>query len=260
MDVPGTSLIIPCHNHADTVARAVDSGLRQSALQEILIVDDCSTDASARVCADLALRDSRIRVLTTEHNLGPGTARNYGVRAADASHVCFLDADDELLGDFFGDAHAIMSADPAVRLVKGDMEYFDPVKGYVLPSFDPRHKSATLSSCCGMVMERSLFLRLGGFPEDDIFRGPAGGEDVAFMNAVIEHLQPIGRIERPCYRVWSRGGSHLDKFLGNTRLKSDTFEFCGPEAARSVDGELERAIEAYRARVTTLLSANSPVR
>lgn len=258
MESPSVSLVIPCHNHAETVGRAVASGLLQSALQEVVIVDDCSTDASNLALVALAAQDERIRVVRTSRNLGPGGARNIGVAAAGASHICFLDADDELIGDFFHDALAVISANPSVRMVKGEMEFFDPVKGYILPDFDPRHKSAILSSSCGMIMARSLFLRIGGFPEDEVFRGPSGGEDVALMGILIDRFQPIGRVERPCYRVWSRLGSHVDKFLKHTRLKGASFEFCGGEAARMMNDDLGRAIGEYRLRVEASLAGGNP--
>lgn len=245
VEAPSVALVIPCHNHADTLARAVGSGLHQTALQEILVVDDCSTDRSPEVCADLTAADSHVRLLKTSQNLGPGGARNFGASASSASYICFLDADDELIGDFFGDALAVIAANPEVRLVKGEMEFFDPVKGYILPEFDPRHKSAVLSSSCGTIMARELFLRIGGFPEDDAFRGPSGGEDVAFMQAVIAHCQPIGRVGRPCYRVWSYSGSHVDRFLANTRLERESFEFVHLHPDQVPRGALARALEGY---------------
>lgn len=243
--MPGVSLIIPCYNHATMLARAVVSGLAQSALLEIIIVDDHSTDASPDLAHKLAEGDARIRVMRTEHNMGPGGARNAGVRAARGSHVSFLDADDELLGDFFKDALELLEARPDMRVVKSEAEFFDPVKGYILPQYDPRHQSAILSSPWGLVIARDIFNRVGGFPEDQAFRGPRGGEDVVFMEAIIAHFQPIGRIERPCYRVWSQSGSHTDKFLANTRLKDDSFEFVRLHPDQTPDGLLAQAMAEY---------------
>lgn len=243
------SLIIPCHNHSATLARAVGSALAQSFLHEICIVDDCSSDDSLNVAKQLAASDSRIKVLQTERNLGPGGARNAGVQVSVGDCVSFLDADDELVGDFIGEALSLLQAEPTMRVVKSEMEFFDPVKGYILPALDPRHSSAILSSSCGMLMRRQSFLRMGGFPEDQAFRGPMGGEDVAFMQAVIKHFQPIGRLERPGYRVWSFAGSHLDKFLSTTRLKGDSFEFVNLHPDQALDGPIARAMDGYLSAV-----------
>lgn len=243
------SVIVPCFNHAETLARAVTSGLKQSHLEEIIIVDDQSTDGSLREGQRLANTDGRIRIVQTIVNMGPGGARNLGASLAKGSHICFLDADDELIDDFFGAVLLLLAAQPGMRVIKAEMAYFDPVKGSVLPSFDPRYRSIVLSSSCGMVMEREAFLALGGFSEDPVFRGPFGGEDVAFMQAVIAHYQPIGRLERPCYKVWSQAGSHLDKFLANTRIKGDSFEFVTLHADQQANGPLANAIDVYLANV-----------
>lgn len=248
------SVIIPCFNHARTLKRAVASVLKQTHLAEIIIVEDHSTDDSLHEAMHLANIDQRIRVTQTTTNIGPGGARNQGVELAKGSHICFLDADDELLGDFFGRIPELQANQPEMRVVKGEMEYFDPVKGYILPSFDTRYRSVVLSSSCGMVLERTAFLVIGGFPEDPVFRGPFGGEDVAFMQAVIAHLQPIGRLEQACYKVWSNAGSHVDKFLANTRIKGDIFEFVTLHTDQQSEGQLAKSISGYLLAVDQRMS------
>jgi glycosyltransferase involved in cell wall biosynthesis len=192
----------------------------------VVVVDDASTDHSLAVANNLAVADSRIKVVALPTNQGPGYARNRGVEAAQARYVVFLDADDELKGDFLGAALHLLAEHPQYRAVKCEMEFFDPVKGYILPQFDPRYPAVVLSSACALLVARQDVLDLGGFPEEARYRGEFGGEDVAFMDKVKEHLQPIARLETFYYRVWSQRGSHVDKFLANTRLTSDgSFEF-----------------------------------
>lgn len=243
--MPSISLVVPCHNHAATLPRALASALRQSGLLEVIVVDDRSTDDTLGVLDDWIGNDKRIRAVHLENNVGPGVARNAGVKVARGSHVSFLDADDEFLVDFFCEALDIFAGNSDVRVVKPDEEFFDPIKGGILPSYDPRHQAAVLSSVHGLILEREVFLRMGGFPEDPVFRGTFGGEDVAFMQALIEHCQPIGRIDRPCYRVWSQTGAHVDKFLANTRLKGDSFEFVHLHPDQIPDGPVARALSNY---------------
>jgi hypothetical protein len=247
MDV---SIIIPCFNHASTLERAVASALRQSGVTEVLIVDDGSTDPSAGVADSLAASDNRVRTVLLEVNSGPGAARNRGVAQTVGSFISFLDADDELMGDFTGSALKLFQQNPELIVAKCEMEFFDPVKGYILPADDPRHQSAILSSSCGMVMRRERFMQMGGFSEDPVFRGPAGGEDVAFMQAVMAHFQPIARIEQSGYRVWSQSGSHLDRFLANTRLKGDGFEFISPHDSEMQDQQIAMVIADYQIKVS----------
>jgi glycosyltransferase involved in cell wall biosynthesis len=249
------SIIIPCFNHAPSLGRAVASALLQSHVTEVIVVDDASTDQSVEVVHGLAARDDRVRSYSQEFNQGPGAARNRGVAEATGSHICFLDADDELMGDFIGAALHIFQKNPELIVAKCEMEFFDPVKGYILPMHDPRHQAAILSSSCGMLMRRERFLQMGGFPEDPVFRGPAGGEDVAFMQAVMAHFQPIARIEQAGYRVWSQAGSHVDRFLANTRLKGDSFEFVNQQDAIANDYPVTTGVNDYLDTVARRLSA-----
>lgn len=60
---------------------------------EILLIDDGSTDLSGKLCDEIALTDSRIRVF---HKLNGGlsSARNYGIDKALGKYIIFLDSDD----------------------------------------------------------------------------------------------------------------------------------------------------------------------
>lgn len=60
---------------------------------EILLIDDGSTDQSGKLCDEIALKDSRVRVF---HKLNGGlsSARNYGIDKALGKYIIFLDSDD----------------------------------------------------------------------------------------------------------------------------------------------------------------------
>lgn len=242
---PAISLIVPAFNCETTLARAVKSGLAQSCLREIIIVDDCSTDKTYRLALELAENDPTICVFQTQRNGGAGVARNLGASKATGSHLCFLDSDDELIGDFFLEALSTLKAAPQILAIKSDQLYFDPVIGNILPTTDPRYTSAVLSSSVGMVLKQEVFERIGGFPEDEAFRGPLGGEDVAFMQLLIKNFQPIARLERPAYKVWCNTNSHVRKFLANTRLTENGFEFISHHPDQQPDSALNRALERY---------------
>lgn len=85
------SVIIPCFNAADFIGATIESVLRQTRpAAEILVIDDGSTDESARVLESFS---DRIRVLR-KPNGGPASARNLGLRQATGDYLAFLDSDD----------------------------------------------------------------------------------------------------------------------------------------------------------------------
>jgi glycosyltransferase involved in cell wall biosynthesis len=93
---PKISVVLPAYNRADSIQMAAQSVLRQTWDDfELLIVDDCSTDATAQ--AIRAISDPRVRCLTTPQNMGPSGARNTGIEAARGEWVAFQDSDDEWL-------------------------------------------------------------------------------------------------------------------------------------------------------------------
>src|SRR5205823_9776536 len=86
------SVIIPACNAERYVGRALRSALGQTYSKlEIVLVDDGSTDSTARVVGEF--RDPRIVYLYQE-NAGQGNARNHGLRVCKGEYVSFLDADD----------------------------------------------------------------------------------------------------------------------------------------------------------------------
>jgi glycosyltransferase involved in cell wall biosynthesis len=87
------SVVVPAHDRAGTIERALASVRRQQAQPlEVIVVDDASRD-------DTAARAERLgaRVIRHERNRGAGAARNTGVEAARGEWVAFLDSDDEWL-------------------------------------------------------------------------------------------------------------------------------------------------------------------
>jgi glycosyltransferase involved in cell wall biosynthesis len=95
---PKFSVILPVHNRADVLPRAIESVLGQELRDfELVVIDDGSTDGSAEV-AEL-FGDERIRLIRLDRNRGGNVARNEGIRAARAPLIAFLDSDDRYFPD-----------------------------------------------------------------------------------------------------------------------------------------------------------------
>ncbi|MBL7965036.1 MAG: glycosyltransferase family 2 protein [Flavobacteriales bacterium] len=94
MEEPLVSIITPAYNDAPYIAEAISSVLNQTWKNwELLIVNDGSTDDTARVIA--GFDDPRIRVFH-KPNGGIGSARNLALDHARGAYICGLDSDDVL--------------------------------------------------------------------------------------------------------------------------------------------------------------------
>lgn len=94
------SVIVPIYNVERFLPQCLDSIICQSHTDlDIVLVDDGSTDASARIADDYAARDSRVRTIHKK-NEGVSTARNVGIEAAKGEYICFVDGDDYVMPDY----------------------------------------------------------------------------------------------------------------------------------------------------------------
>jgi len=90
--MPRVSIIIPAFNAEEHLEQALRSVREQTyADWEIVVCDDCSTDATselARGCGD------RVKLVHTEANSGPAAARNLAIEHSSGELLAFLDSDD----------------------------------------------------------------------------------------------------------------------------------------------------------------------
>jgi glycosyltransferase involved in cell wall biosynthesis len=112
MSDPRFSVIVPAHNEAELVSSAITSVLRQSVADwELVLVDDGSSDGTARVGARFAADDPRITLVSTP-NQGLSAARNTGIERSRAPNVSFLDSDDLLMPHYLERMGAALEAAP----------------------------------------------------------------------------------------------------------------------------------------------------
>jgi glycosyltransferase involved in cell wall biosynthesis len=115
------SVIIPCYNHANFLADAIESVRTQRwPATEIIVVDDGSTDASSSV----ASRFQEVHLIR-QPNRGLSTARNAGLAASRGDILIFLDADDVLRPDGVEAAVRALESNPDAMMVFGRVEYMD---------------------------------------------------------------------------------------------------------------------------------------
>lgn len=88
---PPVSVVLTTWNRAALVGKTIESILNQTFRDfELIICDDCSPDSTAEVCAEYVRRDSRVRYIRHEANLGMPGNLNAGIRAARGAYVANL--------------------------------------------------------------------------------------------------------------------------------------------------------------------------
>ena len=170
---PTVSIITPAYNAERYLAETVRAVLAQSFSDfELLIVDDGSTDRTLALARALAARDKRVRVVTTDRNVGQPAARNLAMRQARGRFFALLDSDDawaphylaEQLATFrqFGDA-AVVTANAINVGGSLDGTPFWPVTSGVerLTLLDILQQEDSI--CIMSVFRRSVFDTIGGF-------------------------------------------------------------------------------------------------
>jgi glycosyltransferase involved in cell wall biosynthesis len=175
------TVIVPAFNAAGALAEAIRSIREQRCAIELVVVDDGSTDDTARVA-----RDGDARVLRQE-NRGPSAARNAGLAVASAPLVAFLDADDLWPLGSLAARIAYLDAHPDAHYVQGRIRDLWP--GLAATGGDQLDPPRSGFNVGCALFRRALFDAIGGF--DDSRRH---GEDVDLLVRAAAHGQRPGRI------------------------------------------------------------------
>lgn len=171
---PCVSIVMPCYNAADHLARSIGSVRAQSLPDwELIVVDDGSRDESWSRLQQMANEDRRIRPYRQE-NQGAAAARNRALREVSGRYVSFLDADDYWQPDFLQRMSAALETTPAAGLVYcgwrnvGLGEARD--KPFVPPDYESADKVEKLLAGCrwpihAAMVRSSLIADSRGFDE-----------------------------------------------------------------------------------------------
>ncbi|WP_140628797.1 glycosyltransferase [Methylibium rhizosphaerae] len=105
---PRVSVFIPVHNGERHLEKTLDSVLAQTFRDfELICIDDGSTDGSAQILKRYADKDSRVRIITCERNLGSAPkALNRALGAMTGGYFVYASQDDLFSADWLASMHA----------------------------------------------------------------------------------------------------------------------------------------------------------
>jgi glycosyltransferase involved in cell wall biosynthesis len=85
------SVIVPCYNEESTIKELLESVLKQKIVKQVIVINDCSTDRSLAIIK--SVKNSKVRILNNDVNMGKGFCINKGLNEADGDLVVIQDAD-----------------------------------------------------------------------------------------------------------------------------------------------------------------------
>jgi len=175
------SVLITTKNRKNELRNALVSAVAQTAMPEILVLDDGSTDGTA----EMVLNEfPAVRIIRTEQSQGYILQRNRGVQLASAPIVFSLDDDaiftsadtiSQVLAEF-DHPHIGVVAIPFVDVNSS------PIVKQVAPNSSHSYVAANF---CGTAhaLRRDLFLRLGGYREIFFHQGEEGDYSLRLLQA-----------------------------------------------------------------------------
>jgi Glycosyl transferase family 2 len=178
--MPFFSVIIPTYNREHWIRQTLESVLAQRFTDyEILIVDDGSTDGTARILEEFG---SKIRVFH-QVNRGPGAARNLGIQQAQGQYTAFLDSDDLWFPWTLEICHSILKQTHSPAFLAGTAIFFADEQSLtsVTPSAPvfkayPDYYASSAESLwlgtCSVMVQTEVLQQVQGFTQEWI-----NGED-----------------------------------------------------------------------------------
>jgi glycosyltransferase involved in cell wall biosynthesis len=123
----GVSFVVCCHNSAqllpETLARLSAQQFSTQSLCEVIVIDNSSTDFTAKVALESWPNDCQIPLrIVSEPRLGLSNARLRGISEARHSIICFVDDDNRLDIDWAEIVSTVMSEHPEVGACGGQIE------------------------------------------------------------------------------------------------------------------------------------------
>lgn len=123
------SVVMSVYNGEKYLAEAINSILNQTYQNfEFIIIDDCSTDNSLEILDNYAKKDSRIKIIKKDKNIGiEGFIKNlnYGISIAKGNYIARMDQDDISMIERFQKQLEFLENNPEISLVGAQINFIN---------------------------------------------------------------------------------------------------------------------------------------
>lgn len=218
-EFPFISVIIPVYNGSKFLPRCLDAVLASSYRSyEVIVVDDCSTDDSARIAVGKGAR-----VLTTEkRQSGPAAARNLAARVAQGDVLMFVDADVVVEPETLGRVAERFERQPEISALFGSYDDEPAEKNFLSQYKNLQHHFVHQRSSS----EAQTFWSGLGAVRRDVFLSHGGFDCAKFAVPSIEDIDLGFRIRRAGQRILLDRhiqAKHLKKWEVISHLRTEIF-------------------------------------
>ena len=183
MPKPSLSVIIPNYNHSQFLPRSLGAlGEQSGFLNEVIVVDDGSTDNSVEIVQQLAAKYPVIKLYRNEKNMGCPYSIDRGISLAQGDYFYFGAADDEVMPGLFDKSMKLLAQYPNAALccTIGDfreeatgLRWFWGSKiaqsaGYLSPAdlLEVEKRGDLYIPSNSVILKRDVFFAAGKFPPE----------------------------------------------------------------------------------------------
>jgi glycosyltransferase involved in cell wall biosynthesis len=245
------SVIIPTYNRAELLPKALHSVDQQSlACDELIVIDDGSTDVTAKLVHRFAETSSTVVRYLYQKNGGASAARNLGIQEAASDMLCFLDSDDWWDKNKLARQYAAMETAPDYLISHTRETWFrhgkrvNQKKKHAPPHGDifARSLGMCVVGMSTVMVRRSLFEQYGFFDESlfccedyDLWLRVSGKEHFLLVDEPLtlknggraDQLSAIHRLGMDTWRIRS-----LCKLLRSNSLTDTQYQLAHAELMR----------------------------
>lgn len=209
--MPKVSVIMSVYNGKSYLPEAIESILHQTFDDfEFIIVDDGSTDGSSGIPDSYSKKDSRIKIIRNNRNIGLTRSLNNALRTASGEYIARMDADDISSRDRLEKQVAFLDGNPEFVIVGSNAKVIDDrenvIKEVVIPKDLAQRIRKRNYLLHGSLMFRNKTLKeLGSYDEEMCY-----AQDYELLLR-ISNSHRIGSVDEFLYTCRQHGDAILNR-------------------------------------------------